>query len=81
MFPYFNPYPLIAPYWTDIDLQGGIGNVSYTVYTTDNGSAYIEQMNEFITNTEAVDFTAIMMLVAQWKDVCHFEDDMCNEVN
>ena len=78
-FPY-GVYPLIAPYWTDIDLRGGVGNVRYTVYTTENGSSYIDQVNEFLDNTENGTFTATMILVAQWIDVCSIDDYLCFEV-
>ena len=77
-FPY-GGYLLIAPYWADIDLTHGIGNVRYTVYTTENGSSYIDQVNKFLDDTENEMFTATMILVAQWIDVCSIED-LCFEV-
>ena len=77
-FPY-GDYPLIAPYWTDIDLSGGVGDVSYTVYTTENGSSYIDQVNEFLANGTD-NFIASMLLVAQWIDVCSSRDNQCSEV-
>ena len=79
--------PLIAPYWTDIDLSGGVGNVTYTVYTIENGSSYIDQVNEFIhvatSTVEAIDinFNATTMLVSQWINVCPFGNQQCSEVN
>ena len=78
-FPY-GYYPLIAPYWTDIDLSSGFGNVMYTVYTNESRSDYIELVNEFLANTETDDFTATSMLVAQWIDVCPYGNSQCNEV-
>ena len=78
-FPY-GSFPLIAPYWTDIDLSSGVGNVMYTVYS-ESGSEYIELVNEFLANTETDDFTATSMLVAQWIDVCPYGNSQCTEVN
>ena len=81
-FPHtFFPFPLIAPYWTDIDLSGGVGNVRYTVYTstTENGESYIDQVNEFLAN-ETDDFIATTLLVAQWIDVCPYDNSRCSEV-
>ena len=52
----------------------------YTVYTAENGSAYIEQVNEFLANIETDNFTATSMLVAQWIDVCPYGNSQCNEV-
>ena len=79
IFPRSGPPPLIAPYWTDIDLSGGVGDVRYTVYTTENGESYIDQVNEFLAN-ETDDFIATTMLVAQWIDVCPFGNRFCSEV-
>ena len=81
-FPYlYGDISLIAPYWTDINLYSDIGNVRYTVYTTENGSSYIDQVNEFLDNTKNETFTATMILVAQWIDVCPFGDEHCSEVS
>ena len=76
LFPlYSGSPPIIAPYWTDIDLSNGLGNVRYAVYTTDNGAAYIHQVNAFLANTtEADDFIATTMLVAQWINVYPYGD-------
>ena len=52
----------------------------YTVYTEENGSAYIEQVNEFLANIETDNFTSTSMLVAQWIDVCPYGNSQCNEV-
>ena len=80
-FPQSGP-PLIAPYWTDIDLSGGNGLVRYAAYTTEDGVSYIDQVNEFLGNTSTGSgtFTATMILVAQWLDVCPFGDNLCSEV-
>ena len=71
---------LIAPYWTGNYLYSGIGNVRYTTYTTENGSSYIDQVNAFLDNTKNETFTATMILVAQWIDVCSIYDYLCFEV-
>ena len=78
-FPY-GYYPLIAPYWTDIDLSSDVGNVMHSVYTNESESDYIELVNEFLANTETNDFIATSMLVAQWIDVCPYGNSQCNEV-
>ena len=49
------------------------------MYTTENGSSYIDQVNEFLASgTDS--FIASMLLVAQWIDVCHFDYEQCSEV-
>ena len=52
----------------------------YAAYTTEDGVSYIDQVNEFLGNTESGTFTATMILVAQWLDVCPFGDNQCSEV-
>ena len=49
------------------------------MYTTENGSSYIDQVNEFLANGTD-NFIASMLLVAQWTDVCHIIDYQCSEV-
>ena len=80
-FPHtYFPYPLIAPYWTDVDLRWN-GNVIYGVYTAENGSFYIDQLYEFLSNTGQGSFTASMIVVAQWIDVCPYSNSFCSEVS
>ena len=49
------------------------------MYTTENGSSYIDQVNEFLASGTD-NFNASMLLVAQWIDVCPIDDDQCSEV-
>ena len=77
-FPY-GAFPLITPYWTDVTLSGGVGDVRYTVYTIENGASYIDQVNEFLA-TKTNNFIATMLLVAQWIDVCPPYYNQCSEV-
>ena len=49
------------------------------MYTTENGSSYIDQVNEFLSNGTD-NFIASMLLVAQWIDVCPYGDAQCSEV-
>ena len=71
---------IVVPYGTLIDLSGGIGDVRYTVYTTENGASYIDQVNKFLSNRTADNFNASMLLVAQWINVCPTDDNQCSEV-
>ena len=81
-FPRYGSPALIAPYWTDINLNGGVGTVRYTAYTTDmyNGATYINEVNRFLATTEGGNFIATSLLVAQWIDVCPFGNNQCTEV-
>ena len=48
-------------------------------YTIESRSDYIELVKEFLAN-ETEDFTATTMLVAQWIDVCPYNNRRCREV-
>ena len=54
--------------------------MSYAVYTTESGPAYIEQVNAYLAHNETGRFTATSMLVAQWMDVCPYGNEQCSEV-
>ena len=54
--------------------------MSYAVYTTRSGPAYIEQVNRFLTQNKAEGFAASTILVAQWIDVCSYYANTCSEV-
>lgn len=69
LFPINGQY-LVAPFWADVDIHGGVGSIGYQVYTS--GSAEIDTINSFITNEEGFSFTACWMLVAEWDQVSTF---------
>ena len=69
LFPINDRY-LVAPFWADVDIQGGVGSISYQIYTS--GSSEIDVINSFITSEEGFSFTACWMLVAEWDHVSTF---------
>ena len=66
LFPYDSLY-LVAPFWADVDIRGGVGNISYQVYST--GSPPLNTVNTIISDEENINFTAHWMLVAEWDEV------------
>lgn len=61
--------PFVAPYWIDNDLSVG-GNVSYGVFTGE--SALLDEVSNFISISESIEFSGTWMLVAYWIDVPFF---------
>ena len=66
LFP-LNFVYLVAPFWADVDIEGGVGDVSYQVYST--GSPLLVTVNAFISDERNFDFNGRWMLIAQWNGV------------
>ena len=75
-FPYHSPHPfpgtsfynfLIAPFWADTDISGGVGNVSYELH--ENETDAMGWVNTFISQQQQINFTGSWMLVAEWRNV------------
>ena len=66
-FPHSFRYYLVAPFWDDVDITGGVGNISYQVYST--GSPLLDTVNTIISAEENINFRGHWMLVAEWDSV------------
>ena len=72
-----NPFPseltfissafLLAPFWSDID-PSIYGSIRYQIHDQFN-SAFLSQVNDFISNYTESTFTGTWMLVVQWYEV------------
>ena len=69
LFPYGSLY-LAAPFWDDVNIQWGIGDISYQIYST--GSSLLDTVNTIISDEENVNFNGHWMLVAEWNSVPEF---------
>ena len=65
-----DPLYLVAPYWDDVNIRLGVGNISYQVYST--GSPLLDTVNTFISDEENIDFIGHWMLVTEWDSVPEF---------
>ena len=72
---------VIALYWTDIDLDEQ-GQINYTLVTTQSNDTIgsIALVNNFLASNMSVSFNADWILVAQWIEVCPWEDSYCRYV-
>ena len=60
---------LIAPFWADLNSIHS-GSVSYAIYTRENSSSLLNDVNQLIqTEANDGDFAGEWMLVADWKDL------------
>ena len=69
LFPIESLY-LVAPFWADIDVGRGMGDVSYQAYST--GSPLLNIVNSFITDERDFNFNGHWMLLAQWNSVSSY---------
>ena len=63
-------FHLVAPFWADINIAVGVGNISYQTFTT--GSPLLDIVNNFISDEEDFDFSGRWMLLTEWNDVPPF---------
>ena len=77
LFPYYSEY-LVAPFWDDVDISGGVGDISYQVYST--GSPLLDTVNTIISDEENINFIGHWMLVAEWDGVPAYSGSS-NQVN
>ena len=79
IFPVGSLY-LVAPFWTDVDIRGEMGDISYQVYS--NGSSLLDTVSTIISDQENISFIGHWMLVAEWSDVPpHPYDDDTSQVS
>ena len=69
LFPIESLY-LVTPFWADVDIGRGMGDVSYQVYST--GSPSLDIVNTFISDERDFNFSGRWMLLAQWNSVSSF---------
>lgn len=73
VFPSTNPDTfwryLVAPFWADLSSTNG-GNVSYAIYTYENSSSLLNNVNQLIqTETSDGGFVGTWMLVGYWENL------------
>ena len=73
LFPIESLY-LVAPFWADVDIQGGVGDISYQVYST--GSPLLDIVNAFISDERNRNYAGHWMVVAEWSGVSTFESSL-----
>lgn len=59
----------MAPFFTDIDISSGVGQVGYEIHTGATSAGVLSQVNELINNCTKKAFNGNWLLVASWEDV------------
>ena len=63
---------IIAPFDSNIDIEGGTGMVSYEVHNMTTSPGLLSKVNRHIQQSMQVRFSGIWMLVVEWNDVPQF---------
>ena len=69
---------VIAPFWSDIDISRGYGNIKYQsyYYNFDGSTArsLLNQVSTFINGQLDTSFSGTWMLVAEWDQVPEYSE-------
>ena len=69
----------MAPFWDDIDIRGGNGEISYQIFQTGNE---IDTVNSFLqSQTNYTSFEGTWMMVAFWDQVHPYLGSSNSEVS
>lgn len=77
-FP-INDASVVAPYWDDIDLSA-TGRLRHAVIESDLPTI-LQDISDFISTSQNTVFNAEWALVAEWMNVCPFNDHLCTDVS
>ena len=65
---------LVAPFFTDIYISTGVGQINYEIHTPTTSQAILSQVNSLISNYAQTQFDGVWLLVAAWDGVPHISD-------
>ena len=68
----------MAPFFTDIDISFGIGQIIYAVYNDTIPEGILSSVNSVINEHMLTDFKAEWLLVATWENVPEFGSGSSN---
>ena len=86
-FDFFNDYSpfifdessrrsLVAPFFADIDISGGIGAINYEIHNDVTSQSIISRIDSVISEHMQIEFHGKWLLVAQWDGVPEYGGDI-----
>ena len=63
---------LVAPFFTDIDISRGIGQINYEIHTRSSSESILSLVNSIINKQTETEFNGNWLLVATWDNVPQF---------
>ena len=61
----------MAPFFTDIYISSGVGQINYEVHTENTSQSLLSRVNSLINHHAQTEFNGEWMLVATWDGVPH----------
>jgi len=72
LFNGFDTYSLVAPFFTDIDISRGVGQIQYEMHTTATSEYLLSNVNKLINEHTEMEFSGEWLLIAEWRDTPAF---------
>ena len=72
LFTGFDTYSLVAPFFTDIDISNGVGQIRYEIHTTATSEYLLSNVNKLINEHMGTEFSGEWLLIAEWRDAPAF---------
>ena len=72
LFPGYGRYSLVAPFFTDIHIRSGVGQVRYEIHTTTTSECLLSNVNKLINEHTGMGFSGEWLLIAEWRDAPAF---------
>ena len=66
---------LVAPFFSDIDISSGVGEINYEVHTEFTSKHLLSQVDSVISEHAHTNFTGKWMIVAEWDGVPQYGGD------
>ena len=72
LFPGPDPHSLVAPFFTDIDISRGVGQISYEIHTTATSEYLLSNVSMLVNEHTGAEFSGEWLLIAEWRDAPAF---------
>ena len=71
---------LVAPFFTDIYISDGVGQIYYEIHTVTTSQSILSEVNSLINEHTQTEFNGEWLLVATWDNVPHISNNSVNAV-
>ena len=78
LFPGSGLHSIVAPFFTDTDISGGVGRIRYEIHTNATSQHLLSNVNNLINEHMGTEFSGEWLLIAEWNDVPAFAQPLDN---
>ena len=76
LFDGFDTYSLVAPFFNDIDISRGVGQIRYEIHTTASSEYLLSNVSKLINEHTGMEFSGEWLLIAEWRDAPAFSQPL-----